>query len=197
MSNILTIPHPSLRTVAKTIHVVDRKLTDCLEDLVQTLLKARNPKGVGLASPQIDNRIRLFATRVPDDKNKQHPPKLFINPVVVSHSQSKTLGGLPDEPFLEGCLSIPSIFGPVWRWEEVTLGFDQIIDGRLSSTSETFSEFAARVVQHELDHLDGVLFIDHCLRDKLPVYQGKGRDDSLHELSSEMLQALVTHSNNP
>ncbi len=194
MSSIITIPHSSLRTPAKAITVVDRKLRGLIDDLGQTLTHTRNPKGVGLAAPQIDVGVRLFATRVPDEKEKQHPPQIFLNPRIIHHTADKSLGGPSDDPFLEGCLSIPDIFGPVWRWTKIALEHDVIQDEVLVPTVTEFADFAARVVQHELDHLDGVLFIDYVLNSGLPIYQGKNRGRDLQELPPDMVQALLTQS---
>ena len=76
------------------------------------------------------------------------------------------------EPYLEGCLSIPKIYGPVLRHQSIKIKFS-IINYQLSITEKTsvFSGFPARVIQHELDHLDGILFTDRSIQQELPIYE--------------------------
>ncbi len=122
--------------------------------LVEDMLKyIRNPKngGVGLAAPQVGVNKRIIVVSLMkdyDDENFRTIP--MINPVIVSHSEETTC----DQ---EGCLSIPGESGDVVRWAEVDIEFYNI-EGRKFALH--LKDLAARIVQHEIDHLDGVLFTD-------------------------------------
>ncbi len=189
--SVITVPHPTLRQIAQPLVEADKKLTNLMEELAHALRTHRNPKGVGLAAPQINVSKRMFATFLPEQGEGENAPsllKVFINPEIVDHSEELTLG--PDEkhPLLEGCLSIPRIWGPVPRWMEVVLKYQELVDGSLVNRQATFSDFHARVVQHELDHLNGILFTDYSLRFDLPVYKGDDKLDSLVEIDKELLE---------
>lgn len=101
--------------------------------------------GVGLAAPQIGVSLRFFAM---DDGNG---PLIIINPEIIEHSNEKELGE-------EGCLSLPGIFADVNRYKWVKLKYQ---DEYGNVHERLFEGYSARIVQHERDHLDGILFIDH------------------------------------
>ena len=115
--------------------------------------------------------------------------KIFLNPVIVDHSKETTYGADAEDPILEGCLSIPGIYGPVPRWEWVKVRY-QTIDHRSQPVEKTerFSDFDARVIQHEYDHLQGILFTDYSLKMDLPVYEFVGK--KMKEISKDILQAF-------
>lgn len=184
---IITIPHPTLRQKAQPVTVVDKKLKQFISELEETLLATTKPKGVGLAAPQVDRLRRIFALNL--DRNGK-AIRSVINPVITSHSEEVTLGPDPEEPYLEGCLSIPGIYGPVPRWQWVELEFQVIEDDRLVSKSEQFDDFAARVVQHEFDHLDGILFIDHSMKYNLPLYKENTETKKMEEFDRSLLQLV-------
>lgn len=179
--NIITIPHPTLRKKAQEITILDKKMVKMIGNLGDTLINKDNPKGVGLAFPQVDKLFRVFVTYLNDGERDDKNNKLitFINPVITNHSQKITLGPDKKDPILEGCLSMPGIYGPVPRWEWVEVEYQEIEKSektaRLKSEKGRFEGFHARVIQHELDHLEGILFTDHSLRYDLPVYQEKGK----------------------
>ncbi len=110
--------------------------------MLETMHTAR---GIGLAGPQVGRMERLFVVHVPDDE-----PRVFINPRIVAAS--------PDEgPYEEGCLSIPGVYADIRRPLEVTV---EAIDADGKPFRLDAGGVLARVIQHEYDHLDGVLFID-------------------------------------
>jgi len=185
MLNILTVPDKRLREISQPIAEIDKKLLDFVEELKDTLKGTTNPPGVGLSGVQVGKLIRGFVTYLP--KKPGLPAKFwndktlemvaYINPEIVSKSRKMTLGGKRGKPFMEGCLSIPSIYGPVYRHEWVKLKWqNEAGDGQ----NKKFSGFPARVIQHEMDHLNGILFTDYSLKDKLPIYEEKG--DELVEI---------------
>lgn len=185
--NIIKVPHPTLRKKSVEVKLGEThspaELKKLVSDLEYTLEKTTKPKGVGLAAPQTDQLWRVFTTKVEE-------PLTMINPEIIDHSSDQTLGPDKKEPILEGCLSIPRIYGPVPRWHWVEMEY-QILDGeKLIKKTQRFDNFYARVVQHELDHLDGVLFIDHSLRLDLPVYQEDSDDKQAQEVEKSFLELL-------
>jgi peptide deformylase len=159
---IITVPHPTLRTVAEPITVVDKKVLQFIEELKKTLALKRNPRGVGIAAPQVNIKWRAFATFLPPngETNEDQPAVLrsFINPKIIDKATSLTFGPDKRDPVLEGCFSIPGIWGPVPRAPWVRLEYQEIIGNELVTKTERFSDFAARVVLHEYDHLEGIIY---------------------------------------
>lgn len=191
---IITVPHSSLRKTAPIITKVDKKLIKFVDQLQQTLRDKKNPAGVGLAAPQVDKNYRIFSTFLPKDTDDRPEDdsnsvsNIYINPKIVEHSKELVFGPNPDEPTLEGCLSIPGLYGPVPRYQSIKLEYDQIIDGELKRTNQEFEWFTARVIQHELDHLDGILFTDYSLEYDLPVYAQDDQNNKLIEVDKKMLE---------
>lgn len=184
---IITVPHATLRSIATPITTVDKKLVEFIKNLEETLAATSKPKGVGLAAPQVDRSKRIFSLNL-DENNRLL--RTLINPVIIEHSSDKTFGPDEKDPYLEGCLSIPGIYGPVPRWQWVQLEY-QILDGEnLITKQEDFDDFAARVVQHELDHLDGILFTDYSLKLDLPVYQEVAGRKKMEEVDKSLLQLV-------
>lgn len=167
---IITIPHPTLREKARIVEKNTDQFSEFVKNMKATLLNADNPKGVGLAAPQVDTLHRVFLTLVEDN---QKTPQEFINPIISKHSDKQTFGPDPENPRLEGCLSMPGLYGPVPRWEWVEVEFEKIENGIFVPDKKKFSGFHARVIQHEIDHLDGILFTDYSLQYDLPVYVEK------------------------
>lgn len=173
MSKIVTAPHPSLRQPTLEITTIDKKILQAIADLEKTLENKRNPRGVGLAAPQVDKRWQMFATQLGrNDQNHLDPNSIitYLNPRLIKKHGQLSLGPDSDNPDLEGCLSIPEIYGPVPRYLKIAIEFEVIKDGKLITDSATFTDFEARVIQHELDHLNGILFTDYLLEYDLPAY---------------------------
>ncbi|MGB3617871.1 MAG: peptide deformylase [Catalinimonas sp.] len=148
-----------------------------VEDMFETMDAAQ---GVGLAAPQIGKSVRLFVVDAEpmDEANLKGFRRAFVNPDKVEESGDVW-------PYEEGCLSIPGIRGDVLRPSVVTLRF-QDLDGQ--EHTETFGGMAARVIQHEYDHLEGVLFTDHLKPFKRRLLSGKlngisrGRTDAEYRM---------------
>ena len=195
---IITIPHPTLRKKAQEITQVDEQLVKFIKKLEKTLDESKNPRGVGLAAPQVDKLLRVFATNLPDDDNPGQPGnrlpgkmRHFINPVVSKAcKRKKVLGVDPKDPDLEGCLSMPGLYGPVPRHRWVEIEFQTLEDDQLKNHQERFDDFHARVIQHELDHLNGVLFTDYSLAADLPVYRQSDDGKNLVEIDKELIKLI-------
>jgi peptide deformylase len=164
---------PGLRKVSKPVDKIDKKILLLIADLKETLLAHKNPEGVGLAAPQIGKNLRVFVMR---DGEKL---KTVINPEIISTSKVKTTKTKKknENEILEGCLSIPHYYGPLTRGEEIKIKYLNE-DGQ--KVVETFKDFPAQIVQHEIDHLEGFLFVDRLLEQKRPLYEIKG--DEIEEV---------------
>jgi len=143
---IITYPHPTLRRVSKPLRRVDADLRKKIREMFELMYGA---KGIGLAANQVDLPLRLFVVNL-EAKPDAGEELVFINPVI-----SLPRGG--SEEAEEGCLSLPGLYGQVVRPKQVRINAYGL-DGREIQTDAT--GLFARCVQHELDHLDGVLFTD-------------------------------------
>ena len=151
LREVVRLGHPVLRQLAEPVGK-DRFGTRFLRDLGRDLLRTMfESKGMGLAAPQIAVPLRVFSYYVPDgDDEDEVSPRVIVNPALTLEGERTALGW-------EGCLSIPDLRGLVPRVPKLVLeGFD--IDGKeLRFEAEGLH---ARVIQHEYDHLDGVVFLD-------------------------------------
>ncbi len=165
---IITAPNNTLREHAQAVTAREPRFAHFISELEDTLYATRNPKGVGLAAPQVATLYRVFATHLDDGM------RVFINPEIINKSAEITFGPDKNDPYLEGCLSIPGLYGPVPRHHSLKLRY-QVLEGNALSEprEEEFEDFPARVVQHEFDHLEGILFTDYTRHFNLPLYQGK------------------------
>ena len=142
---IVLYPHPTLRHKSKPLKRVDAELRRIVRKMFDLMYEA---KGIGLAANQVDLPYRLFIVNV-DPEQPPEAEQVFINPVITARSGSGD--------YEEGCLSLPGLVGTVRRPTKISIeAYD--LSGR-HITGE-LDDLPARVFQHELDHLDGVLFID-------------------------------------
>ncbi len=144
---VLTIPKENkrLREVSQEVKFFDKNLENLISDLTDTLEAQTDPPGLGLSSPQIGVSKRVFVARI---RNKI---KGFVNPKILKLSQKETA-------ILEGCLSVPKLYGHVIRPAELDL---ESQDKQGKKTKAHYKGLSARIIQHEIDHLNGILFIDH------------------------------------
>lgn len=188
---IISAPHQTLRQKAIEITKVDKKLNQFIAQLEETLRNKDNPKGVGLAAPQVDKKLRIFTTQLSKTDNYDDEGSLeikhYINPIITKHAGKQVFGEDKNNPQLEGCLSIPKIYAPVPRWKWIELEYQTLKNGKLVSQKEIFENFAARVIQHEADHLDGILFTDYALEYDLPVYFENHKTGKLEETTNKSI----------
>lgn len=138
--------NPILRAMCTPVKKFDASLRKFAKDLKDTMIKA---DGLGIASPQVGNNIRLFIVTM-NYKTDHQVVVTMINPEILSH-------GTKTEIKEEGCLSLPKQYGDVERFVEITVSFHD-----LDGTRQVFElkGLDARITQHENDHINGVLFID-------------------------------------
>jgi len=149
---IVAYGDPVLRKEAEEIDADYPDLKELILDMYNTMY---NAGGVGLAAPQIGKSIRLFivdaAPFEEDEPNLKNFKKVFINPIIIEEEGEEW-------KFNEGCLSIPGIREDVSRKPEITVEY---FDEKFVLREEKFEGIAARIIQHEYDHIEGVLFVDH------------------------------------
>jgi peptide deformylase len=152
---IITPPNPTLRERATKVKQITPELEQLVHDMIDTL---RDAPGVGLAAPQVDVSQRVvvveYGEESDDPETPPKPAKLYvvINPEIVRKSSDTVLGN-------EACLSLPGYMGEVKRFESVTIkGLDQ----RGKNFRLRAKGWLARIFQHEIDHLDGILYIDRA-----------------------------------
>ena len=150
LREILIVPDPILKQVSKPVETVDDDLRALMDDMLETMYAA---PGIGLAAIQIGVPKRVIVmdiARPEEDK----APRFFVNPEIVWASEETA-------PYEEGCLSVPEIFDEVERPSQVKLRY---LDYNGKTVEEDAEGLFAVCIQHEMDHLDGVLFIDHLSR---------------------------------
>ncbi len=141
---ILRFPDPRLRTVAKPVEAVDAALSKLIDDMFETMYEA---PGIGLAASQVDVHQRLLITDVSEDKSR---PLVFINPEIIASDGVQICQ--------EGCLSVPGVFADVKRAEKITV---RALDRHGKSFEFSADGLQAVCIQHEIDHLDGKVFVDY------------------------------------
>ncbi|MFH0864301.1 MAG: peptide deformylase [Candidatus Gottesmanbacteria bacterium] len=168
--NIVTTPNSVLIQPSQPVGKIDKKILDSIEEMKKTLLSADKPKGVGLAAPQIGKPLRIFITK-PFPKSEI---TIFINPEIIWQAKEMTNGVPERDNKLEGCLSIPKIWGIVKRSISLKLKY-QTPDTKIHT--KVFSGFMATIIQHEMDHLDGRLFSSRVLEQKGKFYKTTKDED--------------------
>ncbi len=179
MFTIVKAPHTVLSQIAKPVLKIDKHIGLIIDEMKQTLLNTHDPQGVGLAAPQIGKALQIFLVK-PTTKS---PIQIFINPkiqtVVYTDQNSEsyeTKSADADQDSqrrngpvkLEGCLSLPHIWGVVHRAPKVSVTY---VDEHGKTHSKTFSNFTATIIQHEYDHLNGILFPKRVLEQKAQLYK--------------------------
>jgi len=146
LRKIITIGHPTLARKALPIETIDQEIIDLAHDMVETLHAA---PGVGLAAPQVGRSIRLLVADA-SYQDGGDGPRVFINPEI--------LDSWGEWEYDEGCLSIPGLSAEIVRPEAIVVRF-QDLSGE--TREEEFHRVWSRVLQHEIDHLNGKLFVDY------------------------------------
>lgn len=164
IQKIITLPDKRLRQRSQEIVSFDETLKTLIGDLADTLEAQTHPPGLGISACQIDVFKRVFVARI---KNRI---KSFVNPKILKFSKKEIA-------ILEGCLSVPELYGHVIRPAEI----DCVAQDRLGKTFKNhYKGLAARIIQHEIDHLNGTLFIDHVHEQNSKIFRvekdKKGRE---------------------
>ncbi len=181
MLKIAQAPNRVLSEKAKSVGKVDKSILHLLFQMEKTLMSAHDPEGVGLAAPQVSKSLQIFIVK----QTPRSPFLTFINPVIEStfdappekkpvSTQSKKTAKAKEKANidkgvqLEGCLSLKDIWGVVKRSHGIVLSY---LDEKGQKHRKTFAGFLAVIIQHELDHLQGVLFPKKVLEQKNKLYR--------------------------
>jgi peptide deformylase len=167
--HIVKYPHPVLRFVSRPVERIDEDLKAVAREMFSLMYEA---KGVGLAANQVGLPFRLFVLNVTADPEQQDEELVFINPEVVKRHSWED-----DE---EGCLSLPGLYSKVRRPKKVKVRAYNLAGAEVEFESD---ELFGRAMQHEIDHLDGKLFIDHLgplarhgIKGALRTFEGEFRE---------------------
>jgi peptide deformylase len=153
LRTIITLPDPTLRRKSHKVTTFDREFQALVDDMILTM---REAPGVGLAAPQIAVPYRLIVVEFGDEEDEEKPRKLYVlaNPELIHGSEEKVIG-------IEACLSVPGLVGEVERHEQVLIrGYNRF--GKQVRVKA--AGWLARIFQHEMDHLDGILYVDRAIR---------------------------------
>ena len=152
---IITLPDPLLRTVSKPVKTVDAATRKLLDDMLETMYEA---PGIGLAAVQVGVPKRLLVMDLQEPEDADDPegpavkePRVFINPEILWASETTV-------PYTEGCLSVPDQYAEVMRPDRIRARW---LDAQGKAHEDDLDGLLAVCLQHEMDHLEGVLFIDH------------------------------------
>ncbi len=166
---ILNAPNNFLNTKSGEIKKIDRNIKKIVSEMAECLDSQKDPQGVGLAAPQVGLNVRLFISKpTPTSKHQ-----VFINPKVLGFFDKK----MPDvkrkggKRKLEGCLSIPRIWAPIKRKYGVKIEY---MDLKGKIYTKKFTGYQSIIVQHEIDHLEGILFTQRALEQKAQLFEEKG-----------------------
>ncbi|MFI5240921.1 MAG: peptide deformylase [Microgenomates group bacterium] len=162
IQKVLKSTDPKLRTVSKKVSKIDKKVLQIVQNLKDTLKVQKDPEGVGLAAPQIGKNLRVF---IADYKKFK---KVVINPEIVAIDKKFPKEKAGKNEILEGCLSVPNYYGPLKRAKSVTVKY---LNEKAEEVTEKFENFDAQIILHEIDHLNGILFIDHIFEQKKKLYK--------------------------
>lgn len=173
---IVAYGDPVLKKQAQEIKQGDESLPQLVQDMFETMYNAH---GVGLAAPQIGKSVRLFvidaAPLLPEDSEVKEFKKVFINAQMLEETGEEW-------PYEEGCLSIPGIRSDVLRQPRIKIRY---VDEHWVEHTEEYEGMAARVIQHEYDHIEGVLYLDHISAIKRRLLKGKLLNISKGEVDVE------------
>lgn len=179
---IIIAPNPVLVKSSRPVANINQNVQELAKNLASSLAN----RGVGLSAPQIGQNKAVFITKIPREKTK-----IFINPAIVDHSKEKQYFYLPEnenhphknhhpEPFLEGCLSLPHLYGTVKRWANIEA---QWLNINGQTIKQTLTGLEAIVFQHELDHLRGLLFPGRIKKEGGQFFREK--NDQLEKISHQ------------
>lgn len=178
---LITLPNPHLRQRSKRVGVITKDIHKIVTDMEVTVIDWENSRdhevGVALASVQIDQLFKIVIVRNDYDNKEDRTFKVFINPSITKYE-----GELVED--FEGCLSIQDIYGKVPRYPKIHLKAMDIEGKPLKLIAEGF---LARVLQHEIDHTKGIIFIDH-IRDLKDAFFKLNSEGNLEQLDDKTVQ---------
>jgi len=179
MAKIITVPNPLLKEKSKAVPLNQETLA-LVNQLNETLKNTEGTKGVGISAIQIGIPKRVFVAY----SNQSRKFLVFINPELVWQSK-RLITGVPRPMKLEGCLSVPGIWGLVKRHQVIKLRY-QTPSGQ--TITRRFRGFLGVICQHEYDHLEGILFTDRVLQQKGKLFELKKDEEGKEKLVEMKLE---------
>ena len=183
MLKIVTVPNKVLSSPTKQVSEIDEKIKKFIFEMEETLAAQTDPQGVGLAANQVGVDLSIFIIK----KSPTTDTRVFINPKILkiqnpssahatvgkpkSKGKAKKLKKAPVK--LEGCLSIPRIWGPVKRAPKILLEYQDLSSTTSGVVRRWFHGLEATIIQHEMDHLQGVVFTQRSVEQDAPLYKEK------------------------
>lgn len=167
---VVIAPNDKLRIKTKPVKKITPEILKVAAEMIKLTKTFQDPEGVGLASTQIGRSERFFIGKIGKDF------KVFFNPKVITYSSKK-------KNFFEGCLSIPKFWGEVSRPTEITASYQ---DETGKTVNRKFKGLSAWIFQHEVDHLDGHLFVDKVLAQKGRMFKVNGKDTAGSDIFEEI-----------
>jgi len=177
-SDIIALPNDHLRQRSKKVGLISDDIKQLITGMQEATLDWEDSRehevGVALAAIQIDQPLRIVIVRNDFDNKNDRTFSIFINPVITKYE-----GDLQED--YEGCLSVPDIYGKVARYHKIRV---KALDEQGREVRLTAEGFLARVFQHEIDHTNGIVFIDH-IKDKPEAFYHLRADGHLEQLDYE------------
>lgn len=155
---IVSSQDPILKKVCKPVGVIDKKILQIIADLQNTLRVQKDPEGVAIAAPQIGKLLRIFVV------SHKGLERVVVNPEILKVSRKKA----GQSQIMEGCLSLPNYYGPLKRASVVKIKY---LNEQGKKVEEEFEGFFAQIILHEIDHLNGIFFVQRLLEQKKPLYK--------------------------
>lgn len=163
--DIITLPNPDLRQRSKKVGIITEDIQKLADDMISATLDWEDSRehelGVALAAIQVNASLRVIVIRNDFDDKDDRSFQIFINPVITKYE-----GEIIED--LEGCLSVPDIYGKVKRHEKIRLKATSMYGKEIRVSLEGF---VSRIIQHEVDHINGVMFVDHIKGHKKAFYR--------------------------
>ncbi len=163
---IIKAPAEILKKPCKRVENFDKNLQKLAKQMLATLQAQKDPPGVGLAANQVGVSLQIFVVQ----KDPADKPLFVVNPEILQIEEKKTASA-KEEKELEGCLSIPRIWSPIKRAEKIRISY-QDLEG--NKKEQEFKGLDAIIIQHEIDHLQGILFTQRALEQSKPLYKEQG-----------------------
>lgn len=183
--SIISLPNRHLRQRSQKVGIIDDNIKKIIQGMKDATIDWEDSRdhevGVALAAVQVDQLLRIIVIRNDFDNKDDHTFMVFINPVITKHE-----GNLEED--YEGCLSVPEVYGKVLRHTKVRV---KAINEDGKEFRATAEGFLARIFQHEIDHTNGIVFIDH-IKDSPKAFYRLRKDGHLEELDYE--KDVITNS---
>lgn len=157
IKNIIALPDEKIRNKSQNVNSFDENLRGLIKDLIETSEIQTDPPALGMAAPQLDVFKRTFVAKI---RNKFRP---FINPKITKVSDKETA-------LMEGCFSVKGLYGQVMRPSEIEVEYRDSFGKKVTAK---LKGLPAKIFQHELDHLNGTLFIDHVNAQNGKMFRSK------------------------